>query len=187
MDIFFISDTLSRWKGCCIVWLHFYASTRNSNRRNMFSGWCSYLSSCHLNNGVNHCTIYWHKPNLIRHCDILEQGGRLVGLINCIFPKRGTLIYYLAPHRGRARYCNAHVCLSVCVFVRVFAKFQSVISQPFLNRSRWNLVHTLVARRARSAISDCLVYLINECILYYINMVWHLAVAYANMYDTFLN
>ena len=64
---------------------------------------------------------------------------------------------YLAPHRGRARYCNAHVCLSVCVFVRVFAKFQSVISQPFLNRSRWNLVHTLVARRARSAISDCLV------------------------------
>ena len=67
--------------------------------------------------------------------------------------------YYLAPHRGRARYCNAHVCLSVCVFVRVFAKFQSVISQPFLNRSRWNLVHTLVARRARSAISDCLVLL----------------------------
>ena len=42
---------------------------------------------------------------------------------------------YLAPHRGRARYCNAHVCLSVCLFVRVFAKFQSVISQPFLNRS----------------------------------------------------
>ena len=25
--------------------------------------------------------------------------------------------------------------MSVCVFVRVFAKFQSVISQPFLNRS----------------------------------------------------
>ena len=24
---------------------------------------------------------------------------------------------YLAPHRGRARYCNAHVCLCVCVFV----------------------------------------------------------------------
>ena len=43
---------------------------------------------------------------------------------------------YLAPHRGRARYCNAHVCLCVCLFVRVFAKFQSVISQPFLNRSR---------------------------------------------------
>ena len=50
---------------------------------------------------------------------------------------------YLAPHRGRARYCNAHVCLFVCLcvcvfvclFVRVFAKFQSVISQPFLNRS----------------------------------------------------
>ena len=39
------------------------------------------------------------------------------------------------PHRGRARYCNAHVCLFVRVFVRVFAKFQSVISQPFLNRS----------------------------------------------------
>ena len=32
-----------------------------------------------------------------------------------------------------------------------------VIIQSFLNRSRWNLVHTLVARRARSAISDCLV------------------------------
>ena len=27
------------------------------------------------------------------------------------------------------------VCLCVCVFVRVFAKFQSVISQSFLNRS----------------------------------------------------
>ena len=26
-------------------------------------------------------------------------------------------------------------CLCVCVFVRVFAKFQSVISQSFLNRS----------------------------------------------------
>ena len=24
---------------------------------------------------------------------------------------------YLAPHRGRARYCNAHVCLSVCLSV----------------------------------------------------------------------
>ena len=33
-----------------------------------------------------------------------------------------------------------------------------VIIQSFLNRSRWNLVHTLVARRARSAISDCLVW-----------------------------
>ena len=50
---------------------------------------------------------------------------------------------YLAPHRWKARYCNAHVCLFVCLcvcvfvclFVRVFAKFQSVISQPFLNRS----------------------------------------------------
>ena len=73
---------------------------------------------------------------------------------------------YLAPHRGRARYCNAHVCLCVCVFVRVFAKFQSVISQPFLNRSRWNLVHTLVARRARSAISDCLV--VTVVILWYV-------------------
>ena len=27
------------------------------------------------------------------------------------------------------------VCVCVCLFVRVFAKFQSVISQPFLNRS----------------------------------------------------
>ena len=54
---------------------------------------------------------------------------------------------YLAPHRGRARYCNAHVCLflclCVCLFVRVFAKFQSVISQPFLNRSLWNLAYIL--------------------------------------------
>ena len=76
----------------------------------------------------------------------------------------------VAPHRGRARYCNAHVCLfvcvfvtsplapigggrgivmpmsvclSVCLFVRVFAKFQSVISQPFLNRSLWNLAYIL--------------------------------------------
>ena len=57
-------------------------------------------------------------------------------------------IYLLPrPHRGRARYCNAHVCLSVClfvcVFVRVFAKFQSVISQPFLNRSLWHLAYIL--------------------------------------------
>ena len=52
---------------------------------------------------------------------------------------------YLAPHRGRARYCNAHVCVFVCVclFVCVFAKFQSVISQPFLNRSLWNLAYIL--------------------------------------------
>ena len=38
-------------------------------------------------------------------------------------------------------------------------RVSDVIIQSFLNRSRWNLVHTLVARRARSAISDCLVYL----------------------------
>ena len=37
------------------------------------------------------------------------------------------------------------VCLFVCLFVRVFAKFQSVISQPFLNRSLWNLVHRYLA------------------------------------------
>ena len=36
-------------------------------------------------------------------------------------------------------------------------RVSDVIIQSFLNRSRWNLVHTLVARRARSAISDCLV------------------------------
>ena len=45
-------------------------------------------------------------------------------------------------------------------------KFQYVISPPFINRSSWNLTCTfpsdnvpthLVARRARSAISDCLV------------------------------
>ena len=64
---------------------------------------------------------------------------------------------YLAPHRGRARYCNAHVCLfvclCVCVFVRVFAKFQSVISQPFLNRSLWNLAYNIfriLGQRSRS-------------------------------------
>ena len=60
---------------------------------------------------------------------------------------KGFAFNYLAPHRGRARYCNAHVCLSVCLcvclFVRVFAKFQSVISQPFLNRSLWNLAYIL--------------------------------------------
>ena len=46
---------------------------------------------------------------------------------------------YLAPHRGRARYCNAHVCLFVCVFVRVCPCFRkiskcniSVISQPII-------------------------------------------------------
>ena len=36
-------------------------------------------------------------------------------------------------------------------------RVSDVIIQSFLNRSRSNLVHTLVARRARSAISDCLV------------------------------
>ena len=36
-------------------------------------------------------------------------------------------------------------------------RVSDVIIQSFLNRLRWNLVHTLVARRARSAISDCLV------------------------------
>ena len=74
---------------------------------------------------------------------------------------------------GRGIVMPMSVCLCVCpclsVFVRVFAKFQSVISQPFLNRSSWNLTCTfpcdnvpthLVARRARSAISDCLVILV---------------------------
>ena len=28
-----------------------------------------------------------------------------------------SMSYYLAPHRGRARYCNAHVCLFVCLSV----------------------------------------------------------------------
>ena len=53
--------------------------------------------------------------------------------------------YYLAPHRGRARYCNAHVCLCVCLFVCVcvcvfvcpcFRKISkcniSAISQPII-------------------------------------------------------
>ena len=38
-------------------------------------------------------------------------------------------------------------------------RVSDVIIQSFLNRSRWHLVHTLVARRARSAISDCLVWI----------------------------
>ena len=41
-------------------------------------------------------------------------------------------------------------------------RVSDVIIQSFLNRSRWNLVHTLVARRARSAISDCLVVIVIE-------------------------
>ena len=36
---------------------------------------------------------------------------------------------------GRGIVMPMSVCLFVCVFVRVFAKFQSVISQSFLNRS----------------------------------------------------
>ena len=36
---------------------------------------------------------------------------------------------------GRGIVMPMSVCLCVCVFVRVFAKFQSVISQSFLNRS----------------------------------------------------
>ena len=36
---------------------------------------------------------------------------------------------------GRGIVMPMSVCLCVCLFVRVFAKFQSVISQPFLNRS----------------------------------------------------
>ena len=117
------------------------------------------------------------------------------------------ITYYLAPHRGRARYCNAHVCVFVCVFVcvcvcmcvclcvcvcvcvclfvRVFAKFQSVISQPFLNRSRWNLVHTLVARRARSAISDCLVTIVFPCCTYVSSVMmslWHFSTSGFNIH-----
>ena len=47
------------------------------------------------------------------------------------------LFHYLAPHRGRARYCNAHVCLSVCLFVcPCFRKISmcniSAISQPII-------------------------------------------------------
>ena len=46
---------------------------------------------------------------------------------------------------GRGIVMPMSVCLFVvichCVFVRVFAKFQSVISQPFLNRSLWNGIH----------------------------------------------
>ena len=52
------------------------------------------------------------------------------------FTHRDFAFNYLAPHRGRARYCNAHVCLCVCLFVCVFAKFQSVISL-------WNLAYIL--------------------------------------------
>ena len=37
---------------------------------------------------------------------------------------------YLAPHMGRARYCNAHVYLFVCVFVCLFVCL-SVFSQNF--------------------------------------------------------
>ena len=59
-------------------------------------------------------------------------------------------------------------------------KFQYVISPPFLNRSSWNLTCTflcdnvpthLVAWRARSAISDCLVF---HCfsLLYIMSPVW---------------
>ena len=48
-----------------------------------------------------------------------------------------TRDYYLAPHRGRARYCNAHVCLFVCVCVcpcfRKISKCNiSAISQPII-------------------------------------------------------
>ena len=52
---------------------------------------------------------------------------------NCLDPEIWTLHFlprrttcalkshiYLAPHRGRARYCNAHVCLFVCLCVCVF-------------------------------------------------------------------
>ena len=49
------------------------------------------------------------------------------------------LIYvnYLAPHRGRARYCNAHVCLFVCLCVcpcfRKISKCNiSAISKPII-------------------------------------------------------
>ena len=36
---------------------------------------------------------------------------------------------------GRGIVMPMSVCVFVCLFVRVFAKFQSVISQSFLNRS----------------------------------------------------
>ena len=111
-----------------------------------------------------HLSLSWYQSILntythITYCPSEVFWFRCISLFTLTCLSHICMMHiYLAPHRGRARYCNAHVCLSVCVFVRVFAKFQSVISQPFLNRSRWNLVHTLVARRARSAISDCLVF-----------------------------
>ena len=59
-----------------------------------------------------------------------------------------TSTYYLAPIGGGrgivmpmsvcvfvCLFVCLCVCVFVCLFVRVFAKFQSVISQPFLNRS----------------------------------------------------
>ena len=85
-------------------------------------------------------------------CDILQHlSNTYVVVLVCESHFLILQYIYLAPHRGWARYCNAHVCLFVClcvcvfvcVFVRVFAKFQSVISQPFLNRSLWNLAYIL--------------------------------------------
>ena len=51
-------------------------------------------------------------------------------------------------------------------------RVSDVIIQSFLNRSRWNLVHTLVARRARSAISDCLVWFESQHVLMFVWLKW---------------
>ena len=82
---------------------------------------------------------------ILCHIIMTEEAGDMTSLRYDFLDDRRRITSpshsYLAPHRGRARYCNGHVCLFVClcvclsVFVRVFAKFQSVISQSFLNRS----------------------------------------------------
>ena len=57
-----------------------------------------------------------------RHMATSAVTGHLIGEPPCL------RFYYLAPHRGRARYCNAHVCLFQClcvclsVFVRNFTQ-----------------------------------------------------------------
>ena len=96
--------------------------------------------------------IIQHPDSYFRHIEVSEKIGlqksphRLMGGTGG--PWTIMLACYLAPGGGgRGIVMPMSVCLSVCVFVclfvRVFAKFQSVISQPFLNRSLWILAYIL--------------------------------------------
>ena len=57
-------------------------------------------------------------PEWVRTSDPVIRSPALKWLITLTLNIKTDMIHcYLAPHRGRARYCNAHVCLCVCLSV----------------------------------------------------------------------